>query len=377
MRADDVSVRVSLKKLLITLILIVVPISLFGLYMVSRANREMRTAVEKNFETIAVAGANRISNYVHDRVIQVSAIAHLPSVVDAVSAANREHGGLSDAAFQDKVTRMEKSWNTPAAEPTVKDLLGSPVARVLQAQLTADRRLLRITLTDARGAVIAATHKTLDYYQADEDFWQAIYAQGRGAVNLTDILYDDVTHSNYIGIGVPVVEPGTNRFVGALDVLMDLSTILPEAATQRPGSTMKLMLVKKDGTVISGPGTTLSMNVKAPEWAALTDAGRAGNASGGMVAAFPGGEQVVAFADTGLGSDYRNLAWAALVTQNAREAMAPLSGVVRLFFLFVFANLAALALAAVYFSLHRRVHYEDIREAMKEEPATRPVGTAS
>jgi membrane protease subunit (stomatin/prohibitin family) len=43
------------------------------------------------------------------------------------------------------------------------------------------------TVTDQKGAVVAATHKTLDYFQADEDFWQAAYAQGRGAINLTDI----------------------------------------------------------------------------------------------------------------------------------------------------------------------------------------------
>ncbi|MEZ5352692.1 MAG: hypothetical protein R2762_08650 [Bryobacteraceae bacterium] len=57
MRADDLNVRVSLKKLLIGLGLTVVPLSLFGLYMATRANRDLRAAVEQNFETIAVSGA--------------------------------------------------------------------------------------------------------------------------------------------------------------------------------------------------------------------------------------------------------------------------------------------------------------------------------
>ncbi|MEZ5352693.1 MAG: cache domain-containing protein [Bryobacteraceae bacterium] len=310
-------------------------------------------------------------------MIQIGALARMPAVLDAVGASNREQAGLSDTAFQEKVTRLEKIWNTPAADSTVRDLLGSPAARMLRAQLAADPRLLRITLTDARGAAIAATHKTLDYYQADEEFWQAISAQGRGAVNLTDILYDEVTHSNYIGIGVPVMEPDTNRFIGALDVLMDLSTIFPEAATRRPGSSMQMMLVKKDGTVITGPGTTLSMKVKAPEWAALVDAQLAGGASGSMLASLTQGEEVVAFADTGLGSDYRNLSWAVLVSQNAREALAPLAGIVRLFFLFIFAGLVALVALGVYFALHRTVHYEDIEDAMQEESKRRAVGAAS
>ena len=42
--------------------------------------------------------------------------------------------------------------------------------------------------------------------QADEDFWQAIHGGGRGAVNITDVRYDEITKSYYIGIGVPVLE---------------------------------------------------------------------------------------------------------------------------------------------------------------------------
>jgi len=38
-------------------------------------------------------------------------------------------------------------------------------------------------------------------------------------VNLTDLLYDDLTKSHYIGVGVPILEEGTNRFLGAVDAL--------------------------------------------------------------------------------------------------------------------------------------------------------------
>lgn len=368
MRTEDLNVRVPVKKLLMGLGLTAVPLSILGMYIVNRADREVRQGMGRNFETIASSSASRISNYVHDRVIQVGALAQMPTVLDAVTAANRADAGMSDAAFQEKVNRIEKIWNTQGADEMVKQMLGSEAARMVKSQVAADHRLLRITLTDARGAAIAATHKTLDYYQADEDFWQSIYSQGRGAVHLTDILYDEVTKSNYIGIGVPVMEPGTNRFIGALDVLMELSRIFPDAATRQAGSSMQMMLVKQDGTVITGPGTTLSMKVKASEWLALNATIAPPLPAGGsLTLTLPGGgEKLAAYADTGLRGDYPNLAWTVLVTQDSREALAATRGIVWLSSIFMFAALAALALLAVYFSLGRAVHYEDLTDAMKQ-----------
>ena len=371
MRSDDLTVRVPVKRLLIGLSLTVVPLSILGMYIVNRADSEIREVIGRNIETIAASSASRISNSVHDRVIQVGALAQMPAVLDAVTAANRASAGASDAVFQEKVNQIEKIWNTPAVEAMVRQMLGSEAARMMRSQVAADRRLLRITLTDGRGAAIAATHKTLDYYQADEEFWQKIHAQGRGALNLTDILYDEVTKANYIGIGVPVMDPATNTFIGALDVLMELSTIFPDSATRQQGSSMRMMLVKQDGTVITGPGTNLSMNVKAPEWQALTSLGSPLPLVGSQTLGLPGGgEKMVAYADAGLGGDYRNLAWTVLVTQDAREALAPTRSIVRLSFFFMLAALAALVLLAVYFSLRRKVHYEDVADALEQQAAS-------
>jgi hypothetical protein len=369
MRADDLTIRVPLKRLLISLCLIVVPLSLLGLFAITRADASLRAAAGSNLEVLASSAATRVSNYVHDRVIQVGALSRMPVIVDAVSAANRGYGGFSESAFQQKVAGIEKIWPTPAADAMVKEMLSNTAARMLRTQLTSDPRLLRLTLTDEHGAAIAATHKTLDYFQADEDFWQAIYAEGRGSVNLTDILYDEVTKTNYIGIGVPVVEPETGRFIGALDVLMDLSSVLPAAATREVGSSKQMLLVKSDGSIITGPGITLSMNMKSPEYAAATrEIGAPGMTLGHLFTTLPDGrEELVAFASTGLRADYKNLDWSVIVTQTAAEALAPIRGVLRLFFLYTAAGILALVALAVYFSLHRRIVYEGIGSATKSK----------
>ena len=134
-------------------------------------------------------------------------------------------------------------------------MLNSRASRALTRWRNHDRRFLRITVTDAHGGVVAATHKTLDFIQSDEDFWLGIHAQGRGAVHITDMLYDDVTKSYYIGLGVPVMEEGSNTFIGAIDALIEVSTLFPLVHRVAMGPGSRTMMVKEDGTIICLAGT--------------------------------------------------------------------------------------------------------------------------
>jgi hypothetical protein len=234
--------------------------------------------------------------------------------------------------------------------------------------------LLRITVTDERGAVVAATHKTIDYFQGDEEFWQAIYARGRGAVNLTDVLYDEVTKSHYIGIGVPVLEEGTNRFLGAVDALVDISNLFPIVNRRQVGPSARTLLLKDDATIIAGPNISMATNVKSGEFAALRDAFGTleGRQPGHLVADVVGGDRrMIGFADTGLKRDYGNLAWYVVVSQQEREALSPVRGVVRMLSFLVLLALAAVTLSAVYFSIHRRVPMAGIDELHRQSPAPR------
>ena len=234
-----------------------------------------------------------------------------------------------------------------------------------------DPRFLRITVTDERGVTVAATHKTLDYFQADEEFWQGIHSEGRGSISLTDILYDDVTKSSYIGVGVPVLEEDSNRFVGAVDALVDVSSLFHVVNQAHPPLNLRTTLIKEDGTVISAPEVDLSMNLKSDEFVAVQDELTTieGRQTGYIVSEVPSsGPRLIAFADTGLKQDYRNLGWLVLVSQDAREAFASIRFVGRLTAVLATVGLLMVTLLAVFFSLHRKSEYAELMEST-ETPA--------
>jgi hypothetical protein len=366
--------RISLEKLLIGLLLTAVPVCIAGLYSLTQSHKALERSVGNQFKTIAGITAASTSQFIQDRVVEVLMIAAEPAIVDAVVAGNRSYQGASDKAIEARIEKIDKAWNTPASEPIVKQIESSAASRLLRRHHELDSRILRITVTDAKGAVVAASHKTLDYYQADEDYWKNIYAQGRGAVSLTEILYDEATKANYIGVGVPMVEPASNEFIGTVDALVDVTTMFPIINRAGLGPTGRTLLVKDDGTVISAPQANLAMKLQSAEFVAVKDAlgTLRGRETGYVIAAVPGGSSaVIGFADTGLHRDYQNLGWIVLVSQDTSEAFSAVRTADRLIALMSLVGLVAVIFLAVYFSLHlhRRHGFPEFGDLRTGTPA--------
>ncbi len=365
--------RVSFSKLLIGLLFSCIPISLVGLFAIAQSQRSMEAAIGNHFKTIANLTAADVSQYISNRVIDVAAIAVEPLLITAAENANRAYQGLDDAAVAARIQKIDKEWTTPSAEPVSTAILSSPASRLLRRRRELDPRFLRITVTDSKGATIAATHKPLDYYQADEQYWQDIYAQGRGAVSLTDILYDTATNSYYIGIGLPLNEEGSNRVIGTVDALMDVTSLLPLVNRAQLGPTARTMLVKEDGTVIASPDITLAARMKSEEWDAVKDeiGTLQGRETGYLTASLSrSGQTLISFADTGLKEHYPNLGWTVLVAQDARQALAPMRLVGRLMAFVSLLALALVTLLAAYFAVHRKVRMDEIGDLAHEPPLT-------
>ena len=350
-------VRFSPVRLLIGLAFTVIPISIAGLYSTFQSHNSLRQAVGNHFKTMAESTAAATAQFIHDRVTDVRRIATDSIIVDAAAAAERSYTGLSEEAVAARIEKIDKAWNTPASESAVKQMLGSPASHRVWRHRELDPRILRITVTDVRGVTVAASHKTLDYYQADEEYWQNIYAQGRGAVSITDVLYDEAARTTYIGIGVPILEEGTGRFLGTVDALLDVASLRPIVNRIQIGETGRTLLVKDDGTVISGPGADLAMNVKSREFAVLREVlqGSPGLEAGYLIAQVSGsGENMIGFASTKLRSAWPKLGWLILLCQDTKQAFAPVRLAERMVALMSLLGLVMVTMAGAWYALHRR-----------------------
>ena len=367
---DTLEIRFSLQKLLIGLILVIVPLSIVGLYLTSEADTSLEQTIGTHFRSIAQTEGTATSQFINDRVLDVAALARNPAVVDAVTAAQRSRQGLDDAVITARVGKIESTWETPQVDPLVKEILASPTSQVLRHHREAEPRILKILVADETGATVAATDKPLHYVQPNEVYWQAVYGEGRGGIYVSEIRYDDQTKANYLQIGMPVLEEGTRRFIGAVSALVDVSSLLSRFQRGEVGQTARTMLVRDDGTVISAPNMDPSLRLKSDEYATVHDVlgTPQGRQAGYVVASMRGGNRIVGFADTGLKRAYPNLGWLILVSQDEREALAPLLNLGHFALLMVVLALLMLTLLTVYFFLHRRQRFEDIEVRTVEEP---------
>jgi len=367
---DTMEIRFSLQKLLIGLILVIVPLSVVGLYLTSEADTALEQTIGSHFRSIAQTEGTATSQFINDRVLDVAVLARNPAMVDAITAAQRSRQGLDDAAITARVEKIESTWETPQPDPLVKAVLSSPTSQFLRHHREAEPRILKILVADETGATVAATDKPLHYVQTNEVHWQAVYGGGRGGIYVSEIRYDDQTKANYLQIGMPVLEEGTGRFIGAVSALVDASSLLSRFQREEIGQTTRIMLVRDDGTVISAPNMDPSLRLKSDEYATVHDVlgTPQGRQAGYVVASMRGGNRLVGFADTGLKKAYPNLGWLILVSQDEREALAPLRGLGHFALLMVVLALLMLTLLTVYFFLHRRQRFEDIEVQAAEEP---------
>jgi Cache domain len=367
---DTLEIRISLQKLLIGLTLVIVPLSFVGLYLASQAEASLEETLGTHFRSIAQSEGMATSQFINDRVLDVAALASNPGVADAITAAQQSRKGLDDSALKARVGKIEGTWETPQVDPLVKEMLRSPASQVLRRHREADPRILKILVADETGATVAATDKPLHYVQPNEVYWRAVYGEGRGGTYVSEIRYDDQTKANYLQIGVPVLEEGTRRFIGAVNALVDVSSLLSRFQRAEVGETARIMLLQDDGTVISAPNMDPSLRLKSDEYATVRDALATpqGRQAGYAAASMRGGDRIVGFADTGLKKAYPNLGWLVLASQDEREALIPLLSLSRFALLMVVFALLMLTLLTVYFFLHRRQRFEDINVQAAEEP---------
>jgi hypothetical protein len=379
MWSEGLKLRIPVNELLIISLVTVVPISLAGLYTLSQSDQSLHVTIGNDFRAIAGSTAAEVSQFILERVTEVGRLAAEPPLVDAVAAANKSYVGMNDPVVSERIAKIDEEWNIMPVDPFVGQILASRVSVWLRTFRELDPRILRITVTDVKGATIAVTHKPTRYSQADEEYWEKIYDQGQGAVSLTDIRYDEVTKADYIGIGWPVRDEGSNRFIGAVNALVDVSAL--SAIGNRPPVSpgQRILLVKDDGTVIAGPQVTFSQRLKSPEYAAVRDAKGtlAAQQTGYIVASFSGGEsQLIGFADTGLKQDYANFGWVVLMCQDTRQAFGAVRLVGRMIALVSVIGLVMVTLLVAYFALHRKQPFTEIGElAHDTAPGGREAGT--
>jgi len=370
MPLDSLELRTSLQKVLVGVILVLVPLTVFGFYVALQGDSQIRQMAGENIRSVTRSAAELTSQFIAGRLREVSVIANSPSLEQAVLAANHQYERISDDDVMSKLEATEQKWNNSEGDALAKNILSSDLARQLRRTRELNPTLLKVTVADASGATVAATDKPVHYFQMDRAYWGMLYSQGQGAIHVADLRYDDENRL-YISIAYPILQDVTGRFIGAVTAQVDVSPLFAQLNRQQIGRTGRLFLVRDDGTVIQAPGVSPSMKMDSEEYSAIRDSlgTLRGRETGYLFTTFSKGEKyLVGFADTGLKDAFPNLPWIVVASQEEREITGPIRNVTAFALFVMVLSLLILTLLAAYVFLHRMQKLEDIETLPEDKP---------
>ncbi len=288
-----------------------------------------------------------VGNLVQRQVDLLRAFSLNNIVQDGIKQANTDYNLTPN--IQNRLTQLDSRWAAaPETDPFVQDLLTNVVAGELQEYRNYFPDNVEIQVTDRYGALVGATNKVADYYQADEEWWQATWSNGQGAVWVGQPVFDQNTKSFSIAISVPVYGSNTASVAGILQATYRMDDLLDLLGGTRIGDTGGAYLIDALGTYTSPNKATQPLEADllaqtqntAIEYTEISYEGAPSFVSRVPVATITDNPVVA------------KLGWSVLVHQDRDEILAPVNATAQTTFLIslgtlVLAGLLALGIAQI------------------------------
>ena len=150
----------------------------------------------------------KIVGYAHSKL---AAIGNDPIIIKAVQDENAKGKEMREILEMDDKWKAEKG-----VADYMKALMGNNCAKQLKKIVDADDAIFEIFVMDNQGANVCQTDKTGDYWQGDEAKWKNSFAQGKGAVFVDAVEFDDGLKANISQVSVPVMDGG--KAIGAMTI---------------------------------------------------------------------------------------------------------------------------------------------------------------
>lgn len=169
---------------------------------------------------------------------------------EVVKEHNLKYKNMTQEEISNYFKDMDKEWaNLSVDDPLLKEYLNNKDSLRLKEIAEVDEGVAEIFVTDRYGGLVLASGKTSDFYQADEDWWQVAFNNGKGQVYISDIELDQSTNAISISFAIPLKDE-TGEVIGVGKGVLDIDRILAPLKIFNIGKTGHAVLVNKDGYII-------------------------------------------------------------------------------------------------------------------------------
>lgn len=189
--------------------------------------------IKKNVDELEVI-SGLIASRIQEDILNIKSMllfvtSHNETLIRAVEKANASYGALSDEEIVKKLKAVDSDWKSTGWKAREDEFTKSPVGSVLQDFVYVSRvPIVEIHVADIKGGLVATTSKTIDYYQADEEWWQGAYKAGLGFFYLSASEYDESSNKTYFSFSCPIVN-FDGMVVGVLKAVIEKDRLFESA----------------------------------------------------------------------------------------------------------------------------------------------------
>ncbi|MBM2847650.1 MAG: hypothetical protein HW418_592, partial [Anaerolineales bacterium] len=285
-----------------------------------------------NLKGLASSQALTIGDLLSKQINILEALGLNHAVRDAVEAANAAYPD-NPAAIQARLEQLDQEWRAADAigndaAPLVQAVLKNAVADELREYSSNFTDNVEVFVTDKYGANVAATNRTSDYYQADEEWWQTAYGDGQGAVFIGQPEFDESSATYAVDMAVPLYEIETRKVSGVLRTTVRTSALAATLFSSHFGQKTDAYLLFPDGAMLNSKGTAT-----AAEPVILDELKASANKTYAEIA-FGGAPKLVSQApvttlDRNTGRVASQLGWSLVVVRDPAEALQSVTAAAR------------------------------------------------
>lgn len=246
-------IRMNPRILILFLILGLVPLIFGHLFLAKGAETRFKETIGSYLSQNATHLQAEVVSYLEDLEIQVANLASMPEIQSLVKAQNERLP--EERTFADRIQQIEQEWPsmTSSTSPLLREILNNRAALLLRDYNQITVRFRELLVTDRYGRLVAASGKTTDYFQADEDWWRIAYLEGTGQRFISDIVFDESARVHSVEVAHPVRDTLTGEVLGIIKAIADCEGIFALLDQPRFGESILAVAIRPDGSVVTNP----------------------------------------------------------------------------------------------------------------------------
>jgi GAF domain-containing protein/HAMP domain-containing protein len=214
---------------------------------------DLREEIGAEFESLARAQMSHLADILSEQLTILRSITLIDQVKEDVATASTRYSG-DQAAIEAQLLAIDEQWLAAADDSQLVQSIVDPQSNLLTFQILdfmeAFPDHVELFLTDRYGGLLAATGRTSDYYQADEDWWQVAYNAGRGAFYIGQPEYDESAGYTALNMAAPIISE-SGEVIGIARTTFRVDAIYQAVGRVQFGETGQVTVIDSAGLVVA------------------------------------------------------------------------------------------------------------------------------